>query len=308
MCQHAITADEARDAYILLATWEHEIEQLYYQSREDQLHFIRPCVHQVLHLAPETIQKGLPICYAQWTLERTIGNLKYDIRQPSNYQENFAQQGVRRAKINALLAAIPTLDDTKKGLPHGAVDLGDGFVLLRKRDKHFVHPPHGTSQAILEFLGEQYPQAPRIKRWARVLLPNGQIARSAWRETLLPLERLHVSRMLKFKVDNQITLGEALYYTQLAITNDLPNPITEEDPFNNHWIFANVALVQLFSSPDEQLLNLSHQTILSCIALQDIQVIPIKNIISVVAMIPHTPREPGEDDDDDDDVGHGEDE
>ncbi|KAF9220451.1 hypothetical protein BS17DRAFT_769379 [Gyrodon lividus] len=74
-------------------------------------------------------------------------------------------QGVQhvKIKINTLLTAIPTLDDTKKGLPYSVVDLEDGFVLLWKHDKLFVHPLDGTTQAILQFLGKQYPQAPRIK-------------------------------------------------------------------------------------------------------------------------------------------------
>ncbi|KIK73568.1 hypothetical protein PAXRUDRAFT_85725, partial [Paxillus rubicundulus Ve08.2h10] len=79
MCQHRITMDEIQQAHRLLCNWENNFEELYYQRREDQLHFICPSVHQVLHLAPETIQKGPPICYAQWTMERSIGNIKYDI-------------------------------------------------------------------------------------------------------------------------------------------------------------------------------------------------------------------------------------
>ncbi|KIJ57914.1 hypothetical protein HYDPIDRAFT_184253 [Hydnomerulius pinastri MD-312] len=257
MCQHHITVEEVREAYVLLASWEREFEELYYQAREDRLHFIRPCVHQVIHLAAETLQKGPPICYAQWTMERTIGNLKYDIRQPSNYQENFARLGVRRAKVNALLTAIPTLDDTKKGLPYGAISLGDGFVLLRKRDRNFVNPPDGTAQVISNFIGERCPQPLRIKRWARVQLPNGQIARSAWREKLKQLDKLRIARMIKV-----------------------------------NWRFADVALIKLFSAADQELLALSHKTVPSCIALQDIRVIQIKNILSVVAIIPHTPRLP----------------
>ena len=117
MCQHNITTDEVCTAYVLLCSWEREFEELYYQRHEDRLHFVRPCIHQVLHLAPETLQKGPPVCYAQWTMERTIRNIKHDIRQHKNYHENFAQQGIRRARINALLSVLPTLNETRKNLP-----------------------------------------------------------------------------------------------------------------------------------------------------------------------------------------------
>jgi hypothetical protein len=132
MCQHQITAEELRDAHALFCSWENEFELIYYQRKEDRLHFIRPCVHQVCHLVPETIRKGPPICYAQWTMERTIGNLGQEIRQPSNPYANLAREGVRRCKVNTLLSAMPELDEPPKGLPQGAVDLGDGYALLRK--------------------------------------------------------------------------------------------------------------------------------------------------------------------------------
>ena len=38
-------------------------------------------------------------------------------------------------QVNALLAIMPELDDGIKGNPAGSVDLGDGYILLRKRDK-----------------------------------------------------------------------------------------------------------------------------------------------------------------------------
>ncbi|KAG2110474.1 hypothetical protein BD769DRAFT_1674633 [Suillus cothurnatus] len=82
MCQHATTTQDLQQANVLLCAWEREFELIYYRLREDRLHFVRPCVHQTNHLIAETIQKGSPVCYAQWTMERTIGNLGQEIRQP----------------------------------------------------------------------------------------------------------------------------------------------------------------------------------------------------------------------------------
>ncbi|KAF9226184.1 hypothetical protein BS17DRAFT_697841, partial [Gyrodon lividus] len=85
----------------------------------------------------------------------------------------------------------------------------------------------------------------------------------------------------------QIYFGEALYYTCLAIEADLLNR-NEADPDSN-WHFADIVLVKLFSVPDQQLLDLSHNTLPSCQALQETRLIQIKDILSVVAMIPHMP-------------------
>ena len=196
ICQHEISHEEVLQGTALLAAWEREFEELYYQRRNDRIHFIRPCVHQIVHLGPETFQKGPAICTAQWTIERTIGNLKYEIRQPSNYLANFANEGLRRARVNALLAMLPELDDAKPRLPPSAVDLGDGYALLSKSDRYPVYPSHGTGGAVAVFLGHPM-EMPKIRRWARLLLPNGQIARSAWRELLRTSENVRIARMIK---------------------------------------------------------------------------------------------------------------
>jgi hypothetical protein len=65
-------------------------------------------------------------------MERTIGNLGQEIWQPSRPYANISREGVRRCRVNSLLSMIPELDEPPKGLPEGAVDLGDGFALLCK--------------------------------------------------------------------------------------------------------------------------------------------------------------------------------
>lgn len=121
-----------QQAQVILGEWELEFEELYYQRHQDHLHFIRPCAHQVNHLVTEAIQKGPPVCYAQWTMERTIGNLGQEIRQPAEPYANLSREGVRCSQVNALKAMLPELDEPPEGFPTGAVDLGDGYVLLQK--------------------------------------------------------------------------------------------------------------------------------------------------------------------------------
>lgn len=196
MCQYRITAQELVHAQALLCCWERDFELLYYRRREDRIHFIRPCVHQTNHLVSETVRKGPSICYAQWTMERTIGNLGQEIRQPSNPFANLSQEGVRRCRINTLLSIMPELDNSHQGLPNGSVDLGDGYVLLRKRERYAKLPDGADAQAIANFLGARR-MLPRIKKWARLLLPNKQVARSAWRETTKAREQVRMSRNVK---------------------------------------------------------------------------------------------------------------
>ncbi|KAG2354698.1 hypothetical protein BDR07DRAFT_1305291 [Suillus spraguei] len=164
MCQYQISSEDLQHAHTLFCTWERDFELYYYQQKEDRIHFVRPCVHQMSHIVSETLRKGPPICYAQWMMERTIGNLGQEICQPSNPYANLSQEGVRRCKVNTLLSVIPELDEPPNGLPDGAVDLGGGYALLHKRDKTSKHPVGEYAHAITTFLGDR--PLPHIKRWA----------------------------------------------------------------------------------------------------------------------------------------------
>lgn len=165
LSQYRIRNEDLVTVHVLLCSWEREFKELYYQLHEDHLHFVWLCVHQVNHLMKETILKGPPICYAQWTMEWMIGSLGQEIHQPMQPYENLLQEGVRHCKVNALLVAMPELDPPPSGLPHGLVDLGDGFALLRKCDKHPTYPLPDAATAISQFLGEDHPVF-QIRRWA----------------------------------------------------------------------------------------------------------------------------------------------
>jgi hypothetical protein len=124
---------------------------------------------------------------AQWVMERTIGNLGLEIRQPSNPYSNLAQRRLLRCQINALKAIIPDLEDGGPSLPYGALDLGDGYALLRKRDQSPQGVRECEAEAIrtyIEGIDGADPDAwdSTVIRWARLRLPNGQIARSHWTE------------------------------------------------------------------------------------------------------------------------------
>ncbi|KIK75747.1 hypothetical protein PAXRUDRAFT_18733 [Paxillus rubicundulus Ve08.2h10] len=152
MCQHRITSQQVQEVHMLLCSWEWEFKKLYYQQREDRLHFVRPCAHQVPHLPDETLYK------------------------------------------------------------------------------------------------------------------------------------LRVSHNVKFLLGDSITFGEIQYFTQPSV------PTLQLGPHRQEWI--GIAMIQLYSAPDHDLLALSLQVVASCKLLDELVVVNIKNIRSVVGMVPHTPTLP----------------
>lgn len=211
MCQYSLTHKQLEDAHTLLCVWEREFELFYYQLRHDRIHFVCPAVHQIIHLVPEAFQKGPPLCYAQWTMERTIGNLGQQIRQPSKPYANLAREGVRRSRVNALVSIMPELDSTPKSRPHKSIDLGDSYVLLSRHSKKSVSPDDALTRALQDFLpaGQDLP---RFDKWARLRLPNGQIARSLWREVELSKSRenVRISRNVKVRWSKFISVNQTL--------------------------------------------------------------------------------------------------
>jgi len=195
ICQHSIMRSELCDAHIFLTEWPIEFEELYCRRYAPRLHFVRPCVHQVAHLTQQAVKKGPPICYSQWTMERTIGNLGQEIRQHSNPYANLSCEGVRRCQANALKAMVPTLCPEKAPFPSTSIDIGGGYVLLRKRDARSIFPNGLAARAISDYLGHMGKV--KIQRWARLRLPNGQIARTAWRELLRPPEKIRPACFVK---------------------------------------------------------------------------------------------------------------
>ncbi len=202
--QYHISSSDLVLADDLLRSFAFEFETLYYQRREDRIHFCRQSVHALLHLASEVTRIGPPICSSQWTMERTIGNLGEEIRQPSNPFANLSHRGLLRCQTNALIAIFPSLRPAERDLPRGALDLGGGYLLLRAQDRYSRVMGEAEAAAFrlyisykysLTQLGSEWP--PKIVRWARLRLPNGQIARSRWKEALKPLNKIRTSRHIK---------------------------------------------------------------------------------------------------------------
>ncbi|KAG2157558.1 hypothetical protein DEU56DRAFT_722755 [Suillus clintonianus] len=140
--------------------------------------------------------------------------------------------------------------------------------------------PVAQATLISNFLGRP---APPIRRWSRLRLPHGQIARSAWKETESSAEFIQISRNVKFRRNDVDEFTEVLYFTQLA---------DDEDDEIPKLTWANVAMISVYSRPDQQLLDLSHGTVWSCTHDKELQLIDVRMITAVIAMIPHRPTLP----------------
>ncbi|KAG1720334.1 hypothetical protein EDD22DRAFT_962861 [Suillus occidentalis] len=116
--------------------------------------------------------------------------------------------------------SFPRSNDQQTALPKGSFDLGEGYILLRRRERtaHVVRPCE--AQAIVRFLannsGIEIPSAPPITKWARLRLPNGQVARSAWKENAMT-KQPRMAHNVKLLLDGQTAIGEVYYYFNMTI-------------------------------------------------------------------------------------------
>jgi uncharacterized protein YerC len=193
LVQRRITGSQLQEAHSQLIQFVEEFENLYYQRRVDRIHFCRPCIHTLLHAAPEVMRVGPGAYSTQFTMERTIGNLGQEIRQPSNPFANLAQRALQRSQVNALKSIYPELESKSRfQLPKGAVDLKDGYIMLRPRDRHPAEIPGHLAEVLTRAINTS-----RIRRWRRARLPNGQVARSLWSEQRRTAQKVRISRNVK---------------------------------------------------------------------------------------------------------------
>jgi len=177
--QRSITGHQIREAHSYLTQFVEEFEHIYYQRRVDRLHFCRPSLHTLLHTAPECSRTGPGTYVSQFRMERAIGDFGRDIRQPSNIFGNLCQIALRRAQINALKTMCPELDpDSRSTLPKHSYECGSNFVLLQPRDRYRTKLTGET----LNIIDDKFDIS-RVRRWGRLRLPNGQVARSLFSES-----------------------------------------------------------------------------------------------------------------------------
>ncbi|KAH8100778.1 hypothetical protein BXZ70DRAFT_892365 [Cristinia sonorae] len=279
--QRTVTHEQLIEAHQALVQFCIDFELLYYQRAPERLHFVRQSIHQLIHLAPESLRMGPLWAYTQWTMERFIGDLGAEIRQPSNPFANLSQRNVLRAQINALKAMFPDLEKHETD-PRASFDVGEGYRLLTAHDP--VHRPLSEIElkALVVFLeneGENMAGVTQVKtdKWARVQLPNGQIARSAWKENRKLLENLRISRMVQIRLPTTNThhphvFGEVRFLFRLEIRGEI----------------RTLAVVSMYSDIDKVLFEESFKTLAVCSYQGDegLAIVDVRWIESVVSMQP----------------------
>ena len=98
---------------------------------------------------------------------------------------------------------LPDIAEPQNCLPRGAEDIGDGYTLLRAKEKYPKPVRDCEARALVVYLQEQGVGvldvgnwSPSVSRWARLRLPNGQVARSTWKESK-SLRRVRMARNVK---------------------------------------------------------------------------------------------------------------
>src|SRR6266702_4656476 len=191
--RHTITHQELLEGHAILMDFVSEFEDLYYQQMESRIHFVRQSIHLLTHIALETLRAGPLACYSQWTLETAIGNLGREIRQDRDIFANLTQRAILRAQVNSLQARFPKIRIEVRGgqdsLPVCAREFEDcpGYALLPRREEYPTPLQEDELQALKGYWHEQgWPNPDSwengVCRWAKLLLPTGQRARSTWHE------------------------------------------------------------------------------------------------------------------------------
>jgi hypothetical protein len=198
-----ITQDELQELSKLAVEWCYSFEILYVQRKAHRLHFVRPWIHTMLHIASEIARMGPTSYYSQWTMERMIGMLKEQLRLHSDPYTNLAMAGTRMCQLNILTSALYDSDMEGIKITSRDRDLGDNFALLHPRQREAREVAAPEAAAIRQFMdthfqeGHRWGDGFRIVRWGRLALPNGDAARSAWKECLKPEEKVARARMVQ---------------------------------------------------------------------------------------------------------------
>ena len=60
--QQRITQANMREAHFALISFAHEFKTIYFKCLPTRVHFVRPCMHSLVHLPRKVVRIGPPIC------------------------------------------------------------------------------------------------------------------------------------------------------------------------------------------------------------------------------------------------------
>ena len=105
---------------------------------------------------------------------------------------------------------MPSLDRAEQRslrVPRGSQDVGEDYLFLRALDCSYTSARPAEARVFFDFFSRTAPGLVegqnrwvfqyKLRCWARMRLPNGMVARSAWKESMKPLNRLRMARCVK---------------------------------------------------------------------------------------------------------------
>ena len=179
-----------------------DFEYLYYRRDIRRLHFIRPCIHALVHIVPEIFRVSSLKDLSQYVMEWTIGNLGEEIHLHSDSYRNVTQQAIEQAQEIATKAMFPFLMPIKDPVPTGALDLGHSYYVLGPRE--LVRMEKVVLKAFKKFvemkgweihIADKEPLS--FDCFACLCLPNQQEACSLWQEEKREDEEVRRARNVK---------------------------------------------------------------------------------------------------------------
>lgn len=207
--QRKVTLSQVQEAHAYFVSFVKGFENLYYQRKITRLHFCRPCLHTLLHLAQEILRMGPGAYSTQFPMERTIGDLGLEIRQPATPFSNLAQIAIRRSQASSLKILYPNflLQSEVPCLPSTATDVGHGYFILRPRSSH-AYEWNGIDDTVKNVVRLAVGME-AVMMYGRLKLPNGQICRSLYSESRASRKYRQGRNSRNAKVSHSTYLGGA---------------------------------------------------------------------------------------------------
>ncbi|KAG6819020.1 hypothetical protein H0H93_016276 [Arthromyces matolae] len=279
--QRSITGHQVAEGYSLAIQFIEDYENLYYKRQVDRLHLCRPSIHTVNHLAGEVLRVGPGAYYSQYTMERAIGSLGKEIRQPSNPYANLSQRALIRCQLNGIVNLCPDLEHVVRKSRLPSASRANGPQLLHRKDRKARRLQNDEEATILESTDIFV-----VQRYGRMLLQNGQIARSIFNDENKK-SNTRVSHNVKIRLDGQINYAQVRFYYRNG-GEDWDTDSSSDAESTDSDTKSLRALVSIYSDPDPIIFAESCKTIWACRpgGSDSLRIIPASSILSLVSMQP----------------------
>ncbi|KAJ2929000.1 hypothetical protein H1R20_g8095, partial [Candolleomyces eurysporus] len=284
--QQRLTWEQIRHAHVLVLEFAVEFETKFVQRKASRVHFVWPCIHNVTHIPSSTLRVGPHGLFSQYTMERTIGNIVKEIKQHTTASGNASQRAIRRAQVNTVKVLI--LDEANgvsqplSRYPQSPA--GNGYCILwpKEQSKSGRVVPEDKFTALevyfdtkdVHFLYRR-SQMP-LKKWGRLQLPTGDVARSAFQESKRSQHApMRITRMVKFEHEGVTRFGEVMYYFVIKLSEE------QQEPYN-------LALISMASLLDDAILEKSSGALRACNfkSGENLVVTEVSSIQAVISLLP----------------------